>query len=517
MGSAAGQLYADRMSIALLSVVVAAALLLLAVMLLRGSGRIPGGRLGRVARLGRLSAYLATSWLGSRLRRLFMSRAGRIRYDEARRRADAEAVTRTMGEMKGVVMKLGQMMSFVSDGLAPEYRAALQSLQSAAPPMEFPAIRDVAERELGMPLERAFARFDVEPLAAASIGQVHRARLPSGEEVAVKVQYPGVADAIRADLGNAAFLYRIVALFYPSLEPGPIIDELRSRISEELDYAVEARNQRAFRALYDGHPFIRIPRVYGSHSSARVLTTEFVTGRRFAELVDADAATRNRVAEILYRFVFGSINRHGVFNADPQPGNYLYDDHGRVAFLDYGCVKYVPEPMLTTWNRMVEAYLAGDVARFRVLLADAGFVGERAPVASDLLFDYFGMYYEPFASDRVYAFSSEYVRRSVQMLVRPQGRFEAVLRHINLPRDYALVNRLSLGVTSILTNLGAIGNWHRIHRELTFGAAPSTELGELDERWRRRGGLANRELLLRPEGPVDRGLIRARAALAGQP
>jgi predicted unusual protein kinase regulating ubiquinone biosynthesis (AarF/ABC1/UbiB family) len=501
------------MMLALL-LLVAAAVVMIALWLARPR-RIPGGRLGRIVRLGRLSGYLATSWLGAKVRRLFMSKAGRARYDEARRRADAEAVVQTMGQMKGVVMKLGQMLSFVSDGVPAEYRAALQSLQSAAPPMDFAAIRDVAERELGMPLERAFARFDVEPLAAASIGQVHRARLRSGDEVAVKIQYPGVADAIRADLGNAAVLYRMVSLFYPSLEPGPIIEELRARIGEELDYAHEARSQRAFGELYARHPFIRVPRVHGSHSTARVLTTEFVDGRRFAEVAAADPLSRDRFAEILYRFVFGSIHRHGVFNADPQPGNYLYDEQGRVVFLDYGCVKYFPEAMLGSWMEVVRAQMDRDLPRFRELLVDAGFIAAGAPVADDVLFDYFGCFYKPFATDEVFEYSSEHNRRALAALFRPEGRFQGIQKHLNIPRDFALVNRLFVGVTSILTQLGAVGNWHRIHRELAFGDRPATVLGELDHRWRMQRGLTRAELLLRPEGPIDRGLLRARAALGG--
>jgi predicted unusual protein kinase regulating ubiquinone biosynthesis (AarF/ABC1/UbiB family) len=495
-------------------ILVVAAVAMFALLMARPR-RIPGGRLRRIVRLGRLSGYLATTWLGAKVRRLFMTKAGRARYDEARRRADAEAVVKTMGEMKGVVMKLGQMLSFVSDGVPAEYRAALQSLQAAAPPMDFAAIRDVAERELGMSLERAFARFDVEPLAAASIGQVHRARLRSGDEVAVKVQYPGVADAIRSDLGNAAVLYRMVSLFYPSLEPGPIIEELRARIGEELDYAHEARNQRAFAALYQDHPFIRVPRVYGSHSTARVLTSELVDGRRFAEVVAGDPLSRDRFGEILYRFVFGSIHRHGVFNADPQPGNYLYDAQGRVVFLDYGCVKYFPEAMLGNWMELVRAHMERDVPRFRALAVAAGFITAEAPVAGDVLFDYFGHFYEPFATDQVFAYGPEHNRRALTALFRPEGRFQGIQKHLNIPRDFALVNRLSVGVTSILTQLEAVGNWHRIHRELVFGDRPSTVLGELDHRWRLQRGLTRAEVLLRPEGPVDRGLIRARAAVAG--
>jgi predicted unusual protein kinase regulating ubiquinone biosynthesis (AarF/ABC1/UbiB family) len=183
---------------------------------------------------------MSASWLGAKVRRLFAGKEGRRRIDAAQRKANAERLTETMGQMKGVVMKLGQMMSFVSDDLPEEYRVALATLQAEAPPMDFALVRDVIESDLGKPLERAFARFDEKPLAAASIGQVHRARLPSGEEVVVKVQYPGVAEAIRGDLSNFAVLYRMVNLMYPGVESGPIIEELRNHILDELDYRHEA-------------------------------------------------------------------------------------------------------------------------------------------------------------------------------------------------------------------------------------------------------------------------------------
>jgi predicted unusual protein kinase regulating ubiquinone biosynthesis (AarF/ABC1/UbiB family) len=266
-------------------------LLLLAGLLLLGRGRrIARSRAGRMARVWRMVARLSTSWLGAKIRRLFTPRSKRARYDEERRKRDAEAVTRSMGQMKGAVMKLGQMLSFVSDSIPAEYRTALESLQMQAPPMDFALIRDVAERELGKPLERAFARFDEEPIAAASIGQVHRAVLPTGEDVVVKIQYPGVADAINADLKNVGVLYRMASMFYPALDPKPVVEELRARIGEELDYVKEAENQMAFHELYADHPFIRIPAVFASHSTPGVLTSEFFEGRMFGDILELDQA-----------------------------------------------------------------------------------------------------------------------------------------------------------------------------------------------------------------------------------
>jgi predicted unusual protein kinase regulating ubiquinone biosynthesis (AarF/ABC1/UbiB family) len=468
----------------LLPVSLVAALLILAAIVSlarrRGGRAVPRARLTRLARVGSLSARLATSAAGARLRRLVTRRSRRAAYDEARRRRDAEAVTRAMGEMKGAFMKLGQMLSFVSDAVPPEYRTALASLQAKAPPLGFAAIRAVVEEELGAPLERRFARFDPAPIASASIGQVHRARLPGGEDVAVKVQYPGVAQAIGADLANVSVLYRAVALMYPALDPGPVVAELRARIGEELDYRREAASQEAFRSLYAEHPFIRVPRVFATHSSTRVLTSELVSGETFAEVAAGDPGRRARFAEILYRFVFGSIIRFSVFNGDPHPGNYLFTPRGEVVFLDFGCVKHFPDPMIQRWRRLVVSHLEGRVEDFRALACQLGFIGADSPIDGELLYDYFAYFYEPFARDRPFTFTPEYNARSLGMVFRPSGRFAGLSKQLNMPPDFVFVNRIQWGVYSILGALGATGNWHRIHREYLLGEPPTTELGGQD-------------------------------------
>src|SRR5262245_60882663 len=346
----------------LLAVAAAAASLIWFLTARRGLTR---GRAGRLVRVGRLSARLSASWIGARLRRLFARGERRARIDEARRRADAELVARTMGEMKGALMKFGQMVSFISEDIPAEYRAALASLQAAAPPLDFPLVRDVLEHELGKPLERAFARFETEPLAAASIGQVHRARLPDGADVVVKVQYPGVADAIAADLANVGVLYRFVALMYPALDPAPVVAELRARVTEELDYTREAENQQRFADRFAGHAWIHVPGVVREYSTARVLTSEHVNGRRFADAVAAPDELRQKWCDSIYHFVFSSILEAGMFNGDPHPGNYLFHDDGRVTFLDFGCVKYFPPQMLADWKRLVLSHMSADPEAFR--------------------------------------------------------------------------------------------------------------------------------------------------------
>lgn len=464
------------------------ALVTLAFLLLGRTRGIAGGRLGRLARLSRLSARLSASWLGSRVRRLFAGKHKRKQLDAAGRKAAADLVAREMGQMKGALMKLGQMMSFVSDDIPEEYRNALASLQHSAPAMPFPLLRDVAERELGKPLERAFAKFDETPLASASIGQVHRATLPDGTDVVVKIQYPGVADAIRADLANVGLLYQMMGMFYPALDPKPVVDELRQRITEELDYELEAKSQRTFAELYRDHPFITIPRVIDSHSTKLVLTSSRIDGRRFADVLADPPEQRARYAEILYRFVFGSIIHHGVFNGDPHPGNYLFDRDGKIAFLDYGCVKWFPKDMLQEWMGLVRAHLATDRAQFRGRAVKLGFLPDDSPVTADTLYEYFAYFYEPFEQPGEFAFSREYNAKSFKMVFAPDGKFAGLSKKLNMPRDFVFVNRIQWGVWSILAQLGARGNWHSIHREYLYGEPASTALGRADAEWAARRG-----------------------------
>jgi predicted unusual protein kinase regulating ubiquinone biosynthesis (AarF/ABC1/UbiB family) len=302
---------------------------------------------------------------------------------------------------------------------------------------------------------------------------VHRARLADGSDVAVKVQYPGVAEAIRADLANVGVLYRFVGLMYPTLEPEPVVAELRSRITEELDYEREADNQERFATRFDGHPLIHVPRVVRLLSTRRVLCTELVAGRPFADAVTAPAELRNRWGEAIYRFVFSSILEAGMFNGDPHPGNYLFHDDGRVTFLDFGCVKYFPPGMLADWKQLVRFHFADDPQGFRAQLVRLRFIKDDSPLPADVLFRYFGFFYEPFSKDREFEFTPEYTRRSFGMVFAPSGEFEGMSKKMNMPPDFVFVNRIQWGVWSILGQLDVKLNFHRIHKAYLFEDATS--------------------------------------------
>ena len=262
----------------------------------------------------------------------------RLRHDLALQ--TAEDVATTLGTMKGVLMKIGQMASYVDDGLSPPVRRTLSRLQDSVPPMSPGLAAGVIEEELGLPPERAFASWDPRPIAAASIGQVHRAITLDGRAVAVKVQYPGIAETIAADLGNVALLRRMLRITAPAQDVDALLAELRERVLEELDYRLEAENQRQFAAYYDGHPTIRIPAIIGELSTRRVVTSELSDGARFAELASWSQDERDLAGETIYRFVFRSLYDAHAFNGDPHPGNYLFHGGGRVTFLDFGLVKH---------------------------------------------------------------------------------------------------------------------------------------------------------------------------------
>src|SRR6478736_7102757 len=308
---------------------------------------IPTSRLRRSATVGRLAAGQAVRQAGTRAANLTRSEEAAERALAKRQLETAEQIVAALGTMKGAAMKLGQVMSFLDVGLVPpEYReqfqAKLAELRDAAPKVAFKDMKKVIEQEYGEKIEDVFETFDPVPVAAASIGQVYRARLEDGRDVAVKVQYPGVGAAVRADMQNLGMILRLMKSIAPGLDPKSMADEIRSRIEEELDYELEAQNQRTLARLYRGHPFVVIPDVVTSLSRERVIVSEFVSGRGFEEMKQLPDDERDRIAEIIFRFYFGCMYRHHQFSGDPHPGNCMLLDDGKMAFLDFGLFKRIP-------------------------------------------------------------------------------------------------------------------------------------------------------------------------------
>src|SRR3954447_24474983 len=307
---------------------------------------IPTSRLSRSSKVGKLAATQAAKQMGTRATNMARTDEGKQRALARRQVETAEQIVAALGTMKGAAMKLGQVMSFLDVGLVPEeyreeFQAKLAQLRDAAPKVSFKDMKKVLEAEYGEKLDDVFDSFDPVPIAAASIGQVYKARY-DGREVAVKVQYPGVAAAVRADLQNLGMILRLMKSIAPGLDPKELGTEIRGRIEEELDYELEAQNQRTLARIYRNHPFIVIPAVLTELSHEKVIVTEYVHGRRFEEFKTCGDDERDRIGEIIFRFYFGSMYRHHQFSGDPHPGNCLLLDDGRMAFLDFGLFKRIP-------------------------------------------------------------------------------------------------------------------------------------------------------------------------------
>jgi predicted unusual protein kinase regulating ubiquinone biosynthesis (AarF/ABC1/UbiB family) len=443
---------------------------------------IPTSRLSRSARVGRLAAGQAARQLGTRATNVARSEDGKRKALEKRQVETAEQIVAALGTMKGAAMKLGQVMSFLDVGLVPEeyreeFQLKLAALQNAAPKVAFKDMKKVLEGEYGEKLDAVFQSFDPVPIAAASIGQVYRATLPDGRDVAVKVQYPGVAQAVRADMQNLGMILRLMRSVAPGLDPKALGDEIRMRIGEELDYELEAANQRSLARIYKGHPFIVVPDVVSELSHEKVVVSEFVDGRGFEEIKTLPQDERDRLAEIVFRFYFGCMYRHRQFSGDPHPGNSLLLRDGRMAFLDFGLFKRIPASVAERELAMVRASLDSDAGALAAQLRDAGFVLESARYSDEQLLEQFRDLTWWYTTDEVVALDPEIATQVMIDMSDPRSRHFAQMRHESMPPDHLFGRRLEVLTLAVLGQLRARNNWFRIAQEWIDGAEPETELG----------------------------------------
>ncbi len=443
---------------------------------------------GRSAKVAKLGAKVGGTYASTAARKVFASTERRIELDHHRELKTAAAVSEELGHMKGALMKLGQMASYLDEGLPEPMRVALSQLRSAAPPMSAELAADVVERELGRPPADVFVEWDPEPIAAASIGQVHRAialDADTGAEVpvAVKVQYPGVDEAITADLKNAGMLGTMLKQGFGGLDPDDMVAEIKERLVEELDYRLEARNQAEFADYYRDHPYIHVPDVLPAFSTGRVLTSELVNGATWDELLTWDQRERDLAAETIFRFVFRSLYLMREFNGDPHPGNYLFHGDGRVTFLDFGLVKhFTPEEMSTFASMVKAAAVDNDDAEFRSILEGAGMLKPDAPVDTADVGEYFQRFYEPVRLDREMTWSGEY---SSGIVRHTFDRTSPIAQYATVPKAFVFIQRINLGLYALLGELQATGNYRRIAEELwPFILGPaSTPIGQAEADW----------------------------------
>ncbi|GAC1518182.1 MAG: AarF/ABC1/UbiB kinase family protein [Acidimicrobiales bacterium] len=442
-------------------------------------------RSARNLQVARLGARAGVREVGHRARRAVSAPEDRKRLDEAHAMRTAEQVAETLGNMRGAFMKLGQMASYLDEGLPEHLRTALSQLQQAAPPMSAALAAGVIEAELGGPPHAVVASWDPEPIAAASIGQVHRATLRDGREVAVKVQYPGVDEAIRSDLGTAGVLFKGLSALYPGLDSGPLVAELQERLLEELDYRIEADNQELFARWFADHPFISVPAVVPELSTARVLTSAFVDGARFDEVVGWSQEERDLAGEAIFRFVFRGIYRLHAFNGDPHPGNYLFHGGGKVTFLDFGLVKRFDPAETEMFGAMIRATIGGDHAEFRRAVERAGLLPPGQPFSDDDIIGYFSAFYHLVAESKSMRVEGAYASELVRRTFDASGPYGPIMKVANVPQPFVIIQRINLGLVAVLAQLGATANWRLIAEELWpwVSGPPSTPMGEAEAAW----------------------------------
>ena len=455
--------------------------------------RIPQTRIGRSAKLGTAIGGQATRYAGTAAANVVRSEDKAQDRLETRHLETALKMASVLGEMKGAAMKIGQMASFIDvDFLPPEhreiYQEQLSKLRTSAPAMPWDKVRQVLEEEYDESPQRVFAEIEEEAFAAASIGQVHRATLRDGTKVAVKIQYPGIADALESDVANAGMLVRLAKVLAPGLDAKAVASELRERVLEELDYEYEAQNQRAFARAYDGHPFIFVPKVHSRLSRRRVLVSDYVEGRGFDEVKELEQDERDIFGEIVFRFCFGSIYHLQHFNADTHPGNYLLMDDGRVAFLDFGMTKRLRPEQIQLEQRAVDAAGRDDPEALRDALHDLGFVSDPKKVDAERLMRHVKMVGGWYLEDGQVRITPKRVMKMIEVTSDPRSDFYDLVRRESLPADELMGRRMETGLLAVLAQLRATANWHRIMREWVYADPPSTVLGEVEWRFFERRG-----------------------------
>jgi predicted unusual protein kinase regulating ubiquinone biosynthesis (AarF/ABC1/UbiB family) len=433
---------------------------------------IPQRGAARTAKLASLPlgfAGRATLGLGKRM----TGRSAESVAAETQRRT-AEQLFAVLGQLKGGAMKFGQAMSIFEAALpehvAEPYRAALTRLQEAAPPMKAETVERVLAEQFGRRWRERFVEFEETPAAAASIGQVHRAVWGDGRRVAVKLQYPGAGPALMADFNQLSRFGRLFARMSPGLDIKPLLAELKARISEELDYALEADAQRGFRRTYDGDAEILVPRIVAS--APKVLVSEWIDGTPVSSIIARGTkAQRDRVGYLLTLLHFSAPQRAKMLHADPHPGNFRLMADGRLGVLDYGAVARLPGGSPEPIGRITRLALAGDVDAVLDALYAEGFIRKGITIDHPAaVLEYLEPLLEPLI-DETFTFTRDWMRREAARIGDPRTEAARVGRLLNIPPTYLLIHRVTLGTIGVLCQLGATAPYRAIARQWQPGLA----------------------------------------------
>ena len=420
-------------------------------------------------RLAGMTARVATGYTTSRVKAVFQSKEAAER-DRARAHEQAgELIAQTLGELKGAVMKVGQMASIAGDLLPKELSEALGALQREAPPMDFEVIAEQIERELGAPPPALFEHFEVEPFASASIGQVHRARTDDGREVVVKVQYPGVDAAVDSDLAHLKIALRASGLVKVKRKVlDDVFGELRARLHEELDYCNEADNVRLFSEYYGQDAAVVVPEVVGERSSQRVLTLTYEPGHHISELQEFSQEVRNEIGAALFRVLADQIFNLKILHADPNPGNFAFREDGSVVLYDFGCVKRLDPEIVEAYKATIRAGFAEDYAGIEdglVRLGARNLDGPQVPL--DYYKPWRDIFMRPLLGDEPYDFGRSQLQKDAIKLV--PGFLTKYLKSFQPPVELVFLDRVVVGHYGNLRKLGARAQYRALLEEHLVG------------------------------------------------
>jgi predicted unusual protein kinase regulating ubiquinone biosynthesis (AarF/ABC1/UbiB family) len=367
----------------------------------------------------------------------------------------AEQLFKVLGELKGGAMKFGQALSIfeaaMPEELAGPYRATLTRLQDAAPPMPASVVHGVLAAELGPRWRHRFASFDDTPAAAASIGQVHRAVWKDGRAVAVKVQYPGAGPALLSDLNQVSRVARVAAGWIPGLDIKPIMDELKRRVTEELDYGLEAQSQAQFAEAFKDDPDYKVP-VVVDHSE-HVIVSEWVEGLPLSRIIaNGTQEERDAAAQLYLEFLLAGPQRAGLLHADPHPGNFRLLEDGRLGIIDFGAVNHLPDGLPPEMGELLTLALDGDAEGVLQGLRAMGFVKSTIDMDAQALLDYLDPFIAPLHTD-TFRFSRPWLRGLFQHINDPRRPQFTVGMRLNLPPDYLLIHRVWMGGIGVLCQI----------------------------------------------------------------